>query len=281
MRKLTCLFILFFAPTLHAVEWSRNDIVKFTASSLRIGSELSEIRGIRITNSTITGDPSMIEADTAWGVLSGSETDSTAILSTTVPRTPWLRTETISVGDSFMLGSAFVNMKVSDPDSYVLFVIRDLFTDDIIFEHRFDSTVSIPLVNVFNKEVTVALEFYGQGAEVYSFGLRRIFERLIETNDVALSPSMLFYGEEPLDIRFKLRVPSWMDVIVFDNSGKLVDYVLKETYLEEGEYLYQWEPLQTSSIHELTSGMYYVYIRARSLDGKCAEISRRFQFANR
>ncbi len=281
MKRLAVLILLLAANASYSVEWSRNNIVKFTADTLRPGRELTESHGLVLSNSRITALPGYSNANASWGGLESSDPEAASILSATVTSNPWLRTEPISVGDEFILGSVFVNMTSSDPGSYVVLRIRDLFSDDIIFERRFDTTASFPLVNVFNKNVVLTLEFYGDSAEVYSFGVKRIFERLMEDNDIDLNPGLLYYGEGPLDIRFLLRVPSVMDIVLFDNNGALVDYILRKEYLPEGEYSYEWEPLDTTSRHELLSGLYYVYFSAKSIDGKSVELSKCFQFVNR
>lgn len=284
MKRWIAVLIFALASSAYPLEWSRNNIIKISADNVMSSRFVTEAHGVIATNSKILPQPgypaqTALEAASEWRSM--PQGDDPAILASTVPLNPWLRTDPISVGSNYILASAFVNMASSAPDSYVVMRLRNRFTDEVLFERRFDGASSCPLTDVFDKEIVMTLEFYGNSLEVYSFGLKRLLEELIKPEDVALSPALMFYGEDDLRIDFKLRAPSWLDVIVFDKNGTLIDYVVNKTFLNEGEYTYRWDPLRSSTRGQLASGLYYVYFSARSMDGQTAEVSRSFEFVNK
>lgn len=193
----------------------------------------------------------------------------------------WFRTYSVEVGDKYILDSAFINLEIDNSNSYVVMRVRNEEDDEIIQEKIFRQTGNMDLVNIFNKTVYISMELVGDGIRVYSFGLGRTEEIIMNDTDIHISPDMCFYGEDILTIDYTLNVPSWMDIIIFDANGGIIDYILEDWYLTEGDYLLAWNPLKSSAGYELPSGTYFVYFNAESVNDKNYQTTKSFLFVNR
>lgn len=254
MRKhliLVNLFSIIFASGF-TLDWSRNHVWKFHA--------------LQVTNGLLMDDFDSVLFEKNW-------------LMTDHQNSGWLETEEISVGNDFVVANAFINMKSEIPGSGVRISLKDAESDETIKEQFFTDTGKMELLNVFNKQIKMVLELIGQDVRVFSFGLTRKPEIVMKTDEVIVLPDLLFYQEESLKIDFTLHFPAFLDVILFDKRGKIIDYIAQRAFFREGENTLFWEP-ESSSSEVLISGAHVVYFKVRSIDGKMVEITKPFVFVH-
>lgn len=279
MRRLLFSILLFLPVIGFSIDWSANDILKFHCESGFIEDQLQHYENIRFEENSVVSEVS-------------SNTNSILDYSGTtllfLPQSEsWLRTETLFIGDAYMLASAFVNFRSIDGGEVIL-KLRDEDTDEILSEETFSETGSMELINIFNKRVYLSIEFTG-AVELFSFGIKRkeefvLLEEKSELSihtveeDVVETPNLLNQEADYLQIDFTLHVPSFVDIIIFTDEGNIADTVVKESFLMQDDYSYIWLPGEIEK--ELPSGNYMVYINADSVDGNSAEIVLPFTFVS-
>jgi hypothetical protein len=252
------LILLFAFSGAYSLDWSRNDVFKFTPSRVSNFDGLLDYENIEINPYYLTFS-------------AGSNS--------------WFRTADIEVGSNYVLSTLFVNLDITNnclsmnnTNSYVVLKIKDSRNDRVIQEKAFVTSGSLTLSNVFNKQIYIWAELYGEGIQIYSFGLSRMPEVILQKKETALSPLLLFYGEENLSIDFTLHFPAFLDIIIFNSQGKIVDNLASQQFFKEGRYKIQWNPAYCASKF-LISGSNWVYFKVRSVDGKESEITRKFSLS--
>lgn len=248
MKRLA-FFLLFLAVPMFGLDWSRNHVYKINQAAWSVQDGIADDNNID------------------WGrkfVSPAAETNS------------WLRTLTIEVGEETLLKEAFINMEKSAV-GFVRLTLHNADDDSVIASKDFYDTGRMDLINVFERSVYLTLDFFGSGLKVYSFGVVRKPMVMIVPEEVMILPEMLFYSEESLAVQFELRYPAYLDILVFDQSGRIIDYAARKQFFREGPNLVFWNPEESTS-PILTSGLHLVYFRVKSMDGKTVEIARKFLF---
>ncbi len=192
----------------------------------------------------------------------------------------WLRTPDISLGTDYVVKDMFVNFSTDDTNDRVLVQLHSS-QDDSVLEQRYLSSLGVvPLQNIFEKQVYMTMEFQSTNIKVWSFGLTRQPEIVVKKDEVVVLPGLLFYSEQKLNIDLRLRFPAYIDIIVFDKFGTVIDYIAHSEFYKEGAYQFNWDP-ETSSTDYLHSGIYLIYIRTLSTDGKVVETEKQFWLVHR
>ena len=248
MRSGIILFFLFSSSILFSINWSENNTIKFNSDRLTNYNDLLDYSNIEITNGYIT-----------------SASDSNC----------WLISSDISVDDDFVFSSAFVNFTVADDNgissnSSVTLKVFDYEDAENMHQEVFYKSGSFELNNIFLRNVTIYLEIHGADTHVYSFGVTKKQLSLINTNDLHIIPSILFSGENTLNISFSINYPAYTDILIFNKYGKIVEPVCKKKFFNEGTNSVIWDP-ETSPVRDLVSGGYFIYFKAVTLNGKSTE----------
>ncbi|NPV00763.1 MAG: hypothetical protein HPY53_05210 [Brevinematales bacterium] len=252
VRNFISLIILSVAAIpLFALEWGENDIIKFKPE---IGNPYALF--LDYDNISVKGE----------------------CISAADPTNSWVRSYDIFTGSEFLPYSAFLNIKNSSTDSYVTMIVRDSVSDEILVKKDFSQTGFLTLTNIFKKEIYLMIEFHGTNLQLFSFGLKRIPREIIRPEEFTIGPELCFYGITNLTININLRIPSVIDMIVYDEYGTIVHYVQKQQKLSQGYYEFFWMPEDDKNKNTLKSGSYFIYIRAKSIDGKTIELSKKFLF---
>jgi hypothetical protein len=239
--------------SIFSARWARNDVFKFYGADKKEDTFLLDFENVNFENEFIRP------------------------LSYT---NGWIRSKNVFVGEGYVFSSVFVNAEFHNTNSYIQLDVRNAFNDEIIQRGKLTKTGGVPLVDVFDKNVYVSLEFVGSDIRLYSFGIRRKLARVLGEGDISIFPTVFFYGEGNLFIDFRLRFPATLDIIVFNSEGAIIDYIVSNQYLREGRYSFEWDP-RFSAAKGLPSGAYFVYFNAESIDGKKIRITKRFDFVNR
>lgn len=252
MKKMF-LFILLISSAVAAFaeDWAKNDVIKFTPASVSNFDRIKDYENIEVLPDRI--------------VATGSTN-------------AWLETYPIDVGDNYILTSAFISLENTNTTghSFAVLKVRNSGNNSLIQQKTFTRSGKIDLLNVFNKNVTVILELFGPGISVLSYGLTRKPEVVMTSNDLIITPPVLFYGEQILKVSFSLRYPAFLDAILFDRNGKIVDIIAKNSFFPEGDNSLYWEPGARN-----VSGKHQLYFKVRSTDGKELEILKDFIFVNK
>lgn len=251
MRQFLIFIFLTISVSLYSYEWSKNNIMKFYSKHDK--SKIEDYENINFE-----------EYYFAATSISNS----------------WMHTKNIAVGTNYVVSSLFVNIENHNNNDYAILMVRDSENDEILSKQVFYKTGSTKLKNMFQKKVYISLELIGTNIRVLSYGVKRIREVIIKLGEISIYPPVYFYGEGDLFIDFKLRFPAKLDIVIFDEQGTIIDYVSKKQLLKEGRYAFRWNPL-TSSSTDMASGIYFVYFKALSIDGKKIEISKKFRFVNK
>ena len=188
----------------------------------------------------------------------------------------WLRSPDITVGDNFVLNSVFAHFDAPSNSTLTL-TIRDAIDDSVLNRQVLFKTGSLSLRNLFKKDIYLTLNFDNANLKLYSFGLTRIKEKVMTPADLKLSPHTLFYDSDTLSINFRLRFPAFVDVVIFDMNGSIVEYLEKNDFFTEGNYKLTWNPRENKNLTQ-ASGIYNLYIKSISTDGKTTELSKSFRF---
>lgn len=233
-----------------AEDWSRNNVIKFTPELLKKFDRIRDYENVAVTEG---------------GIFAVSPTNA------------WLQSYPIEIGADSVLASAFINLEVTNPSSksYAVLKVRNAGNDSLIQKKTFYRSGKIDLQNIFRKTVTVGVELYGTDVRLLSFGLTRKPEVIItaDTNDLLITPPVLFYNEKILRIDFSLRYPAVLDVILFDRNGKIVDSIARKSYFSEGTNTLFWYPGKNSA-----TGRHQVYFKVVAIDGKEVELIKDFIF---
>jgi hypothetical protein len=245
------LLISVFSITLAALEWGENNIIKFKPETDSPYALFLDYENI----------------DAGGGCIKAAD-----------PANSWVRTYDLFTGTDFLPHSAFLNIVNSSTDSYITLLVRDSINDEILAKQNFSQTGFLSLTNIFKKEVYLMVEFHGTNLQLFSFGLKRIPREIIRPAEFEVGPYLCFYGITNLNININLRIPSLIDMIVYDEYGTIVHYVQKQKYLPQGQYEFYWKPEEQKNKNNLKSGSYFIYIRAKSIDGKTIELSKKFLF---
>ncbi len=249
------IIILFFCFTFsYGMDWSENNVLKFNSSSLKDYQNLLDYENITI----------------------GDE-----FISSTNNTNSWLLSSDITLDNNYILSGAFVNIGRTDENgvsnSYVFMRIFDNDNGQMLQEKTFYNTGSLELKNIFIKNASLYLEIVGTDIQLYSFGLVRKELALLETNDLVIIPDTLFYEENILKVDFNLHYPSIVDIILFDKNGTIIDYICQKAYFHEGQNSLSWNA-DSSRNKQLSSGTYFIYLKARTLNGKEGEIIKKLLF---
>ncbi len=257
MRNNLVIILCFLSSMLFGIEWSDNNVIKFNSTNL--------FDNLQDYDNISAGD----------GFISSSSADTNAA---------WLLTCGITINDNYVFSSAFVNMAVTDADeaasnSYVTLKIFDNNDGEIIHKQVFYKTGSMELNNIFLKDASIYLEIAGGNAIVYSFGITRKGLSLLQTNDLSITPLIIFNGESTLNISLSLNYPALVDILIFDKKGTVIDAVCRQRFFREGMSALTWDP-GSSRIPGLASGNYFIYFKAETLSGKSAEIVKKLIFVD-
>jgi len=244
--------------TAYGAEWSINQVMKFTPAIINNYNGIADYESIKIEKDFLTLQ------DSANG---------------------WLQTETISLEKDYILSSAFVHFtqvktEKASTNSRVKLCLINEDTGKTILEKIFFSSGSMDLTNVFYENYSLRLEIYGSDILIESFGLTRKKLVIINTNEIIVKPDILFYGEEKLNIKFNLFYPVFLDIILFNEKGTIIDYLSQRKLFKEGTYNIEWDPEQSKSPN-LSSGKYIVYFNIKALNGKQIEATKKFLFAKK
>ncbi len=248
MRSSLILFFCFSWSLFFGVDWSQNNVIKFTPDNLSNYEGLEDYNNIGTSNGYFTPL---------------SDTNS------------WILTSGIPLEENYVFSSAFVNLARADEsgvttNSYVTLKIFDNADGETISKQVFYKSGAFELNNIFLKNVVIYLEITGSDIQLFSFGMTRKELSLINTNEFEISPSILFSGENTLDISFSINYPAYTDILIFNKFGKIVDSVCKKRFFNEGTNSVIWDP-ENSPVSDLVSGGYFIYFKALSLNGKSAE----------
>ncbi len=249
---LIILIILSIIPRInqYGIQWSRNNVLKFTPVSISNFENIHDYENIDIGHDFI--QPSL-------------DTNS------------WIQTCRQNIGDDFVLTSSFINFTTESTDSFLTLKLINSANDDVISEKKLNQSGKIDLVNVFNKNIYLQIENKGKDIKIYSFGLVRRRELVATSNDIFISPPILFFEEENLKIDFSIRFPANLDVIIFDKNGKIIDYIAKNELFSEGSNILLWDPSVSKST-SLISSKYLIYFKIKTTDGKETGIVKDFIF---
>jgi hypothetical protein len=249
-RLLLTIPLLLLLCTFFGSSFSRNNIIKFSAANVKNFELIADYQSIEIF-------PEFIQA--------------------TAESNAWLQTYPVDIGNDFVPNSVFVNFTSERSNSGVILQVRDSQNDNLIREKFFYKSGKMDLVNIFNKHIYLNLDILGSDIRIFSYGIVRKPEVIITSNEALILPEVLFFDESSLNIDFFLHFPAYLDIILFDNHGNVIDYVAKSAFYKEGQNSLIWEPLQSQS-KTLKSGPHYIYFKVRSIDGKIVEITKKFLF---
>jgi hypothetical protein len=244
------LILVFLFNSMFGLQWSRNDVLKFTPDLAKNFDNIMDFENIDIQQEFIQP---------------AGNTNS------------WLVSYPIDIGKDYVVTEAFVNFQSSSTNSYVVLIIKDNENDEIIKGGVFHKSGKIDLINVFQKSVSIYIENIGTDIKIYSFGLVRKKDVIITDSDISILPEILFFEEDDLRIDFSLSFPSFLDVILFDKNGKIIDYAAQGQFFREGKNTLFWHPA-TSSSWNLISGTDQVYFKAKTADGKEVQLIKEFIF---
>ncbi len=251
MKGSIAIILCFSWSMFFAVEWSMNNTIKFNSDKLSNFDGLQDYNNIVISN----------------GYISPSAESNSYLLTSGIP-----------IDDNYVFSSAFVNIVDNGgSNSYVTMKVFDNADSENIRKQVFYKSGSFELNNIFLRNVTLCLEFTGSDVQVYSFGLTKKGLSLINTNEFIIDPSILFSGENTLNISFSINYPAYTDILIFNKYGKIVDSVCKKRFFNEGTNSVIWDP-GTSSVQDLISGGYFIYFKAVSLNNKTAEAVKKLIF---
>ncbi len=253
MKKGIVIFILLCHTALYSENWSKNGVWKYHASRLFQRNSLLDYENLDLQNYYFSS-------------LSQAES--------------WIRTPNIFVGTDYVVKDMFVNTDSIDTNDRIIFQLRQSDNDRLLEQGFIRGNSLIPLFNIFEKNIYLTMYFSSTNLKVYSFGITRQPELVVQKKELVLNPSLLFFGEEELEISLKLRFPAWLDIIIFDQNGTVIDNILKSEFYREGDYHFKWSPTQ-SSYPTLASGIYLVYIKTYSTEGKTVELESDFWMINR
>ncbi len=249
MKKIIVVLVLIF-NNMFCLQWSRNNVIKFTPDLVKNFDNIMDFENIDFQEEYIKPV---------------GNTNS------------WLVSYPIDIGRDFAVTEAFINFESSSTNSYVTLIVKDNENDEIIKGGIFYRSGKIDLINVFKKSVSIYIENVGSEIKIYSFGLVRKKDMIISDSDISISPEILFFDEDDLRIDFSLNFPSFLDVILFDKNGKIIDYTAKGQFFREGKNTLYWHPSESSSPN-LISGTYQIYFKAKTSDGKEVETIKEFIF---
>lgn len=187
-------------------------------------------------------------------------------------RNGWLRTDNINIGKDFVLNGVFINA-----EGRFVFRVRDMQTEEVLFETIFDSEGAKQLNSPITGNVYLQLVSLKEHSILYAFGVKRIPLDVIQDKDLKLDRSVIFEGEDPLRIMFATHYSSYVDVLIFDQSGRIVDILAKDQLYSEGQHELLWNP-QDKSLLNSKSGHYVAYFKAKTESGFKQEASHFFYF---
>lgn len=250
-RKCLILCLLLLSSVSYSVKWSKNNVWKIQA-------------GRTVPDGVL--DFENIQFDTGY-------------LQAVEGKTAWLRTYPISLGRDHVVKDMFINFS-STENAQVLMQLRSSEDDSILEQTYFSNSGAYSLQNIFHKEVYLSMEFTSNTVKMWSFGLTRQPEIVMNPEETAVRPGLLFYAEQVLDIHLRLRFPAYVDILVFDKYGTIIDYIAQNQLHSQGEYHYNWDP-QFSSSARLHSGIYFIYFKTLSTEGKVVEDRKKFWLVHR
>lgn len=256
MKKaaLILFFMIVFSPEAAAAaadEWSLNNVIKYNPENSSNYAKMIDYENISILASGIRA------TDSAAGA--------------------WFQSYPVDVGSDYILSGAFINLYATDTNSYAVLSVRDSENDALIQSRTFRQSGQIDLVNMFVKNVYLHAEIRGGGIQVLSYGLTRKPEIIITPDDLTIKPALLFYEENVLRMDFTLRYPAFIDVILFDKYGTIIDTIVRKEFFSEGDNFLYWEP-SPASHRKLVSGTHHIYFKVLSTDGKQVELIQDFIF---
>lgn len=243
MRSSLVFFLFFACPLLFGTDWSDNNVIKFTPEGLSNFMGLQDYNGINIGGGFLAP-----AADTNC----------------------WLLTEGIRLDNDYVFSSAFVNISEGGSNSYVTLKVFDNSDGETVRKQVFYRSGSFEMNDIFLRNAVIYLEITGSDIQVFSFGMTRKELLLFNTNEFIINPSILFSGENTLDISFDINYPAYTDILIFNKYGKIVDTVCKNAFFNAGTNSIIWDPGSPPPA-DLRSGDYFIYFKARSLNGKTAE----------
>lgn len=247
------ILLLLASASLFGLDWSRNHVYKFTAPLLQNFETVADYQNLEVM-------PEFIQP--------------------TVSSNSWLSTYPLDIGNDFVVSEAFVNFQSENTNSYIFLQLRNCRDDRILSEKQLFHSGKMDLINIFDKRVYLNLEAVGQDLKIYSFGLVKKTEVVMTESDAIIIPDILFFDEASLTVQFYLHFPAYLDIILFDPKGNIIDYLTKKQFFKEGQNFLDWEP-EDSKSEFLKSGPLYVYFRVRSLDGKELEINKNILFVKK
>lgn len=252
--KLLPLLIILCVNPFYGLKWSKNHVLKYNAAGLSNFTSLIDYENLFIDKEYIH----LIEGATK----------------------AWLRTEEIDIGQDFVLSSAFINFKsplinTNSSNNLVLLKVLNSDNDELIEEKWFSASGKIDIINRFEKQVNLVLEILDPTVQLASFGLVRQPEVVLQAKEAEISPIYLYYTESLLKIVFQLHFPATLDIILFDNQGRIIDHAAKKQFFQEGWNYVFWDPELNGKIK---SGNHQIYFKALSTDNKLFEITKPFYF---
>ncbi|OHD54727.1 MAG: hypothetical protein A2Y33_01770 [Spirochaetes bacterium GWF1_51_8] len=255
MRRTSLLLLtiagVLIAGTLSAFQWAANNVIKFKVSPENPYASFLDYENISVKGNYVQASD---------------------------PTNSWLRTYDVFTGEDFLPENAFVNIENSSTDSSLTLTVRDSISDEILIKKVFTQSGTLSLTNIFHKNIYLVAEFHGTNLQLFSLGFKRIPREVIKQEDFTIYPELCFYGMTNLTAQFKLHIPATIDMIVYDEWGTIVHYIVKQKYFTQGSYEVYWKPQEQADKDRLKSGSYFIYIRATSIDKKTIELSRKFLF---
>ena len=207
-------FFLLLAVPLFGLQWSRNNVLEFTAANLTNFANIADYNAIDIM-------PEYLAA--------AADTNS------------WLMTYAIDAGDNYVFSEAFIDFESDSSNGSMVIRLRNYDDDALLMEESFTRSGKMDLSTIFNKKVYLNVEAIGGNIRILSYGLARKPEVVITSNDIIVLPELLFFGESGLNIDFFLHFPALLDIILFDPDGNIIDYITKSRFFHEGQNTFNWD----------------------------------------
>lgn len=248
MRSFFCVSFILILNISFALEWSKNNVIKFGFSDPNSISLFADYESIEVSNFSV------------YPSSSGG----------------WFYTFPIFVGENYYLQKAFVNLRTEGTTGGVRFRVIDYNTDEIIAERILTNSEVVGLNDKFRKVVYISMDFLDTNVSILSFGLTRNRVDILPFYEIIIEPSLVFYKEKTLLIKFKLGYPSYVDILLF-NEKYLVETIAKNTFLKDGSVVFEYD-ISGSNKKFLITGNYWLYIKATTLENKTQEVIKKFYF---